>query len=272
MLKKYGIYFPPSDRIDDSKIKWSKIEHLVEETCMEQEVFEKWMNIIKLKKQIIFYGPPGTGKTFVAEAFTKFLTFRGGKYKIIQFHPSYGYEDFVEGIKPEVMNGGVVYRVVPGILKDMCDEAIKDIDPNNLYVLIIDEINRGQVPRIFGELIYTLEYRNREVVLPYSKQTFSIPLNLLIIGTMNSTDRSITFLDYALRRRFAFFELLPDEMVLTRWFKKYSPTSDYSNLLNMFIELNSKIESSIGKEFRLGHSYFMIPEFHHNRFSLGLGI
>lgn len=179
------------------------------------------------KKQVIFYGPPGTGKTFVAKAFAEWFTGDPSRVEVVQFHPSYSYEDFVEGIRPRVIaseNGpGVVdYQVVPGFLRWLIDERIAKGDPGDRWVLIIDEINRAPISRVFGELLYLLEYRGSGdgVRLQYSggdSEPFRLPDNLFLIGTMNTADRSVALVDYALRRRFRFVRFPADTDILRRF-------------------------------------------------------
>lgn len=238
------------------------LDRLISETFLEKEFFESLERILNYKKQIIIYGPPGTGKTFVAREFSKYLIskYGGGKWNLIQFHPSYTYEDFIEGIKPNLVGDNIVYRLIPGIFKEVCNDASRDA--NKQYILIIDEINRGQISRIFGDIIYCLEYRADEVKLPYSKDLFKIPENLILIGTMNSTDRSIAFLDYALRRRFAFYEFYPQEEILRKFFLKYKPIKlNAERIIKFFRDLNIQITKELGKEFQIGQSYFMRKSF-----------
>lgn len=154
------------------------------------------------KRQIIFYGPPGTSKTYVTRKFSEYFTQNIVDVEIIQFHQSYSYEDFVEGIKPNIsVTAGIEFSRQPGLFKNLVKRCIEH--PTERFVLIIDEINRGNISKIIGELVYLLEYRNEAISLTYSPgEKFYIPSNLYIIGTMNSADRSIAFVDYALRRRF----------------------------------------------------------------------
>lgn len=234
-----------------------KIERLSNETYLERTIFEEWIKILEFKKQMILFSPAGTGKTFVAEKFAEYLiSIKGGEYRKVQFHPSYSYEDFVEGIKPRLEKGNITYEVIPGIFKDICDIAKEN--PTKKYVLIIDEINRGQTSRIFGELVNTLEYRDKPISLPYSKTDFTIPGNLFVIGTMNSTDRSVAFMDYAIRRRFAFYRLEPNDSVLTRYFRRHKPEMDANYIMKLFNDLNFIIQENLDQEFKIGHSYYML--------------
>ena len=199
------------------------IEELSQQTYLSLEKLKEIEYLLNEKKQIIFYGPPGTSKTFVAKKFANYFTQNSEYVEIIQFHPSYSYEDFIEGIKPRLSAEGEATGFVkqPGIFKNLVDKCIKN--PDKRFVLIIDEINRGNISKIFGELIYLLEYRNEKIHLTYSPtEEFYIPDNLYIIGTMNSADRSIAFVDYALRRRFYFIDFYPDSRIdiLQKWFVK----------------------------------------------------
>ena len=183
--------------------------------------------------------------------------------KLITFHPSYSYEDFIEGIRPKTMGDQVIYNLEDGIFKKICDEARNDKqNPENKYVLIIDEVNRGNISKIFGELITLIEKdkrNNLSINLAYSKKEFSIPDNLYIIGTMNTADKSLIQMDTALRRRFTFMELMPDYELFQ--IKKKIGKIDLSKLLR---GLNKKILDENLRDKQIGHSYFMeitnIPE------------
>lgn len=176
------------------------------------------------------------------------------RYELVTFHPSYSYEDFVEGIKPVLDDEGdskLQYALVNGIFKKMCLRASED--PNNDYAIFIDEINRGNIPAIFGELITLIEDDKREAlstILPYSKKPFTVPKNLYIYGTMNTADKSVEALDLALRRRFVFEEHEPSTKEINC---KFNP-----ELVKKIHEtLNHRVEALLGKDYRIGHSYFM---------------
>ncbi|WP_243137498.1 McrB family protein [Heliorestis convoluta] len=160
-----------------------------EETGVSEEELSKWIRVIQSKGQAIFYGPPGTGKTYLAQRLAKHLIGDGnGFQKLIQFHPAYAYEDFIQEIRPAVnRHGQLEYKLTPGRFMEFCQEAEKR---NGICVLIVDEINRANLTRVFGELMYLLEYRDRNIPLSCSGH-FTIPQNVRIIGTMNTADRSI---------------------------------------------------------------------------------
>ena len=189
-----------------------------------------------------------------------------GQLTRVTFHPSYTYEDFVEGYKPVPTGTGQLdLRMVDGVFKRVCRAA--QADPDRPYLLIIDEINRGNIPKIFGELITLLEVdkRGMTVVLPQSRETFSVPDNVFLLGTMNTADRSIKLLDAALRRRFAFIELMPDSKPLAG-----GKIGDLD--LGLFLtELNSKIASTEGREKQIGHSFLLtdggLPVSSHEEFA-----
>jgi hypothetical protein len=200
----------------------ANLNELITSTHLPEADIREIEELLLERRQVIFEGPPGSGKTYIADLFARWFVGLplGGpvsdRLELIQFHQAYGYEDFVQGIRPETdTDGHLRYRVRDGIFKRLCELAATD--PDHRYVLIIDEINRGNTARIFGELLLLLEYRDRHARLPYASPDagdeayLSIPSNLYLIGTMNSTDRSLAQVDYALRRRFFFRRFLPVE-------------------------------------------------------------
>lgn len=172
---------------------------------------EETIALLLEKRQIIFQGPPGTGKTFIARAVAQFVVGHADRVRVVQFHPSYSYEDFVAGLRPDPDEPSH-FRLVPGPLTQLAEQA--RANPAETYVLLIDEINRANVPAVFGELYYLLEYRDDAITMTYGGEAFSLPENLLIIGTMNTADRSITALDSAMRRRFYVRDLRPGDVPL----------------------------------------------------------
>ena len=223
----------------------------------------------------ILYGPPGTGKTYatVEKAVAIIEPQSAGKSRedikhrydqlvedgriaFVTFHQSFSYEDFVEGIRASTVDGQITYAVEPGIFKQIADRA-RQSGKETPYVLIIDEVNRGNASSIFGELITLLEPEkrlgtedSRTLTLPYSKEPFGVPDNLYIIGTMNTADRSLTLLDTALRRRFEFEELKPDSKLLPK-------SIEGIDLRLMLDTINNRIEAIYDREHRLGHAYFL---------------
>jgi hypothetical protein len=223
--------------------------------------FDELIALIRERKQVVFEGPPGSGKTFVAERIAHWLAGDPDRVRVVQFHQSYGYEDFVQGIRPRTHDGQLTYVIEDGIFKALCDAAEKDLD--NTYVMLIDEINRGNISRIFGELLYLLEYRARAVTLTHGGR-FAIPENVIVLGTMNSADRSLAQLDYALRRRFAFVRFMPVEHgrapVLQGWLEAQPMTEGARRqVLEHFITLNARVSELLTADVQIGHSYYMRP-------------
>ncbi len=209
---------------------------------------------LKRKKQIILQGSSGTGKTFIAENIAKYLIGgTDGFYDIIQFHPAYTYEDFIQGIRPQTNNGKLEYNLVPGRFLEFCRKAEAC---NDNCILIIDEINRANLASVFGELMYLLEYRYREIDLAGSREKFKIPNNVYIIGTMNTADRSIALVDFALRRRFAFIAVKPNYDVIRRFHKKNNQIQ-IESLITVLEDINQEINDS---NYSLGISYFLIED------------
>ena len=220
------------------------------------------INLLRYKPQIILQGPPGTGKTREAKRIAKALLGLGEdenlegneQFKLIQFHPSYSYEDFVRGIIAENTDGNISYVTKDKILAEFAKKALKDKDTP--YVLIIDEINRANLSSVLGELIYALEYRGEAVQSMYAiegENNLILPPNLYIIGTMNTADRSVGHIDYAIRRRFAFVNILPKD--LTDELGDQFEGALFAKVTNLF---NTNLSSEFKKEeVQLGHSYFI---------------
>lgn len=228
------------------------------EVYITQEQYNTLIELIKRKKNIILQGAPGVGKTFTAKrlAYSLMGEKDDSRIEFIQFHQSYSYEDFIMGYRP---NGNGIFELKDGVFYRFCDKARNDSERD--YFFIIDEINRGNLSKIFGELLVLIEkdYRSENATLAYKDEKFSVPKNLYIIGMMNTADRSLAMIDYALRRRFSFFEMNPS--FDSEGFKIYSDTlnnTTFNNLIGQIKLLNNDIEmdSSLGKGFCIGHSYF----------------
>ncbi|RTQ53811.1 AAA family ATPase [Hymenobacter gummosus] len=222
------------------------------------------------KKNLILQGPPGTGKTFLARRLAWLLLGAqdDSRVELVQFHPSYSYEDFVQGFRPDGHGG---FRLTDGVLPDVCRRAARQ--PERPFVLLIDEINRGHLNRIFGELLVLLEPDKRgpqhALRLPYAPAEaprFFVPDNLYLVGTMNTADRSLAPLDYALRRRFAFVGMQPEfgEPLRQLLTKQGVPKVVVARLLLRLNELNLAIadDPELGPDFQIGHSYFCQPPPH----------
>ena len=234
--------------------------------------------ILERKGQIILYGPPGTGKTYWAEVTARELAARAsfgrtfeqltseqkacilgddGMVRLCSFHPAYGYEDFLEGFRPESVNGQMHFTLRDGVFKKVCQDAYAR--PDHRFYLIIDEINRGDIPRIFGELLSVLEKdkRGKAILLPLTGKPFRVPDNVYVIGTMNTADRSIALLDTALRRRFGFIELMPDTSIFGDAAVGGVPLGPWLRALN------ERVCEYVGRDARnlqIGHAYLLEGE------------
>ena len=235
---------------------------------------KEMLNLLTTQKQIILQGPPGTGKTYLAEKLARLLlgssAIKGENWNIVQFHPAYTYEDFVRGIrveskKDEKDQNYVSYTTKNGILGEFAAKANKKENEGSNFVLIIDEINRANLAGVLGELIYGLEYRGEPVATPYEiegSRSLVIPKNLYIIGTLNTADRSIGHMDYAIRRRFSFIECPPRRDVLGEHYIKpgHAPLLKKAEYLFDLVEKIFKVHLSqdfSASDVQIGHSYFM---------------
>lgn len=211
-----------------------------------------------LPRNVVLYGPPGTGKTHIASLVAAALTGEeertaDGTWRLVQFHPSYSYEDFVQGMRPDLKQRELRYEMKRGPFYALCEAAAED--PDSHYVMVIDEINRGDPARIFGELLYALEYRGEPVDLALGGQLV-VPPNVVVIGTMNSVDRSVALVDYALRRRFAFVRLDPDPAAIRRVRGDDAHTRRAATGL---ARLNTWLAGRLDREHVIGHSFFLNP-------------
>ncbi|MBR1860000.1 MAG: AAA family ATPase [Selenomonadaceae bacterium] len=259
-FSKYGIEIIDTNDVEDNLsnniTSYDKGDFL-NEVYMSEAKYDTLVAVLQNKKNIILQGAPGVGKTFAAKrlAYSMIGEKDDSRIEFVQFHQNYSYEDFVMGYKP-TENG---FKLKYGIFYNFCKKAAADLSRD--YFFIIDEINRGNMSKIFGELLMLIErdYRNTNITLAYNGEDFSVPNNLYIIGMMNTADRSLAMIDYALRRRFSFFDMEP--AFNSDGFKQYQNNLN-NNTLNKLINkvkgLNKSIamDKSLGKGFCIGHSYF----------------
>jgi 5-methylcytosine-specific restriction protein B len=231
-------------------------DKLADALTLPKEWLQECLDLLADRPQLILYGPPGTGKTYVAQALARHIA--GDNVRLVQFHPAYSYEDFFEGYRPNPAGG---FELRPGPLRKTVDAAREN--PGIPYVLIIDEINRGNLAKIFGELYFLLEYRDQNVDLLYASDDevgFTLPDNVFLIGTMNTADRSIALVDAAMRRRFAFVPLIPGQAPLTGMLRGWLAKKGYGvEAADLLDELNARIGDP---DFLIGPSYLMRPAVH----------
>lgn len=239
-------------------------QNFLDKVFITEESYEELKNLLLYKRNIILQGAPGVGKTYLAKRFAySLIGYRiESRVEMIQFHQNYSYEDFIMGYKPTETG----FKLQEGVFYRFCKKARKDL--SNKYFFIIDEINRGNLSKIFGELMMLIEgdKRGETIKLAYRDEEFGIPDNVYIIGMMNTADRSLALMDYALRRRFSFFDVSPafESPKFKAYLERYITSQDIvDKVISRLTELNNKIAdeetSGLGKGFCIGHSYFCVP-------------
>lgn len=228
---------------------------LLDETLLDAWELNEYIQAIQ-SSQVVFAGPPGTGKTWLARTLAEHMV-GSDRIRMVQFHPSYGYEEFIQGLRPtwNEGQGGMTFSPSPGTVMRLVSDVLSS---GKNHILIMDEMNRANLPRVLGELMLTFEYRDVPVTLQYSEgQTFRLPPELRFVGTMNTADRSIRSIDAALRRRFEIFEFPPRADLLSRWFKKPHNVNKVDGLIEGFERLNDELEKRFNRHHTIGHTFFM---------------
>ncbi|QMU30366.1 AAA family ATPase [Adhaeribacter radiodurans] len=250
-----------------NKVESYSLVQALEEIFLEEHQLQSLMAALRRKMNLILQGPPGTGKSFLAKRLAFLDQGRQDldRIEIVQFHSNYAYDDFIQGYRPDTEGK---FKLTNGVFYNFCQRAVTD--PEQSYYFIIEEINRGNVSSIFGEMLFLLEADKRgpafATSLTYGQsesEKFYIPENVFVIGTMNTADRALTLLDYALRRRFAFFRMEPQ---FNEQFHQYLLSKNVLpdlviHISNSLTKLNQRIadDSNLGPGFRIGHSYFSNP-------------
>jgi 5-methylcytosine-specific restriction protein B len=250
-----GALPPPQAVQGDDGANAEVLDNLSSELFLDPpETLRTWFDLLLNSRQLIFQGPPGTGKTFIARKLAAVAAGQPDGVELVQFHPSYAYEDFVEGYRPTASG---TFSVKPGPLKRLAARA--EESPEKRFVLLIDEINRGNLAKVFGELYFLLEYRDEAITLQYSEERFRLPPNVFIVGTMNTADRSIALLDMAIRRRFRFVDLLPDSPPLKGLLRRFldEKAPDMAFLADMLEEVNLQLNDPHGS---IGPSHFLLKD------------
>lgn len=258
---------PKEREADDPWIDENDLAVLADDLLCDVDFLKDIVALLEDKRQVILYGPPGTGKTHLAQRLAQALARSGSaaensdeRYSLVQFHPAYSYEDFFEGYRPHVDGEGqMIYELTRGPLVRLAERAADH--PDELHVMVIDEINRANLPRVLGELLFLLEYRDRAVHTQYRpEKQFSLPKNLWFIGTMNTADRSIALIDAAMRRRFHFVPFFPDReptaSLLRNWCELNEPGPPW--IADLLDAVNQRLRGDLGGDYMLlGPSHFM---------------
>ena len=263
VLYGVGVNSEPGQAKETDGLRLAKVHDLawLQSQCLwDMSALQELASTFRTRRpQLILAGPPGTSKTWIAENLALYIV-KGDKSRIytVQFHPSYSYEDFIEGVRPRSdKDGHIVFDPVAGVLLKAAAHAASDSEP---VVLVIDELNRTNLSSVFGELFYLLEYRDRNIDLRHSTD-FSLPNNLCFIATMNTVDRNIRSIDLALRRRFDIVECSPQARVIERYYSRPEHDTDISDLVIGFERLNSDLQQELDRHHTIGHTYFMHPTF-----------
>ncbi|WP_419853396.1 AAA family ATPase [Candidatus Poriferisodalis sp.] len=253
------------DETEEPWVDEADLPALADDLLCDVRFLKDIVALLEDKGQVILYGPPGTGKTHFAAGLAWMLTDYGDEevheaYSLVQFHPAYSYEDFFEGFRPQVDDDGqMTYQLTAGPLVQLAERA--EDHPEELHVMVIDEINRANLPRVLGELLYLLEYRNESIQTQYRPdEDFSLPENLWFIGTMNTADRSIALIDAAMRRRFHFVPFFPDREptagLLRKWYEENELEQDW--VAELLDAVNERLRADLGGDYMLiGPSHFM---------------